>query len=98
MIQSIDVENIPSQELGVVLNEQNCIIDLYTRGGYLYCDIEADDVTIITGAICLNNQNIIPYGYRGFNGNLRFVDLDGETDPVYTGFNDRYMLVYSDEF
>lgn len=98
MIEQIDLEQIPSQTFGVILNDQDCIISLYTRGANIYCDLSINDSPIITGAICLDRQNIIPYEYLGFNGNLMFIDQEGQLDPDYTQFNDRFVLVYSDEF
>jgi len=32
--------------------------------------------------------------YREFQGDFMFIDTQGDSDPVYTGFESRYVLVY----
>ncbi len=53
------------------------------------------NTTVIwTGAICQNNTPICNYRYIPFLGKLVFFDTQGVSDPEYTGFADRYQLLY----
>lgn len=91
---TIPIEPAPSQVLKVVLNDQNCTIALYQKTTGVYCDLMIDDRVVWLGAVCQNNNPIFNYAYFGFLGQLAFTDTQGANDPVYTGFGDRFQLVY----
>lgn len=93
-ISLIPIEQIPNQTLWIDLNNQSCEIHIYERYGYTFMDITVDDEVVIQGQLCLNNTDIIQYNHLKFNGQLKFVDTQGNNDPYYTGFNERYALVY----
>ena len=92
----IPIEQLPNQTFWIDLNNQLCEIHLYTRFKYMFMDLTVDDEVIIQGQICLNNVNLIQYEHLKFNGQLRFIDTQGSNDPYYTGFSERYMLVYAE--
>lgn len=60
----------------------------------VYIDLYLNGTLILGGIICLNANVIVRNTYFGFIGDLAFYDLQGQTDPVYTGFGTRYVLVY----
>ena len=57
-------------------------------------NIKVDDVDIFKGQICLNNVDMVQYRNMNFVGNLRFLDTQGSEDPYYSGFGERWVLVY----
>lgn len=93
-MQSIPLQPIPSQSVMVILNDQNCNIAIYQKSTGVYCDLAINGVVIWTCAVCLNNTPICAYEYIPFVGKLLFFDTQGDSDPDYTGFDDRYMLYY----
>ena len=49
---------------------------------------------ILGGVMCLNATVIVRNTYLGFVGDLAFYDMQGATDPLYTGLGSRYVLAY----
>lgn len=93
-MQTIPLQPVPSQTVWVLLNQQPCQINVYSKGGYLFCDLYVNDALIIGGVICWNDNVIVRDAYLGFIGDLAFNDTQGNTDPVYTGLGSRYVLTY----
>lgn len=92
--ETIPIQQIPDQEFEITLGGQECKIHIYQRFRYCYMDLESDDKVLFQGKICLNNVNLVEESYLGFNGQLKFIDTQGESDPYYTGFNERWYLIY----
>ncbi len=103
----IPLARIPGQSLNIVLAGQNCTIDLYWRQARLYLDLSVDGRSVCQGAICQNGSGVLSSPSRHFNGNLHFIDLEGDNPPhwegLYSGGSDhtgspgnagRYLLVY----
>jgi hypothetical protein len=96
---SLSLSAEPSQTLSVTLNAQSCQIAVYRLGVddnvHLYLDLSVAGVPIITGKVCRNlDRMLLGSEYRGFQGDLMFIDTQGDTDPVYTGLGTRYELLY----
>lgn len=99
MSQQVPLANKPSQTLSINLGGQACQIAVYQLGldaaAHLYLDLSIGVTPIVTTRICRNVQRILEDSlYRGFIGDLMFVDTQGDTDPVYTGLGARYELLY----
>lgn len=91
----IPLENLPNQTLKVELGGKNCRFTFVSRGGRVYLnEMSIEDKNVLCGIVCLNKTNILQY--IDFDGKLYFDDLDGNKDPEYTGFNNRFVLVYED--
>lgn len=60
----------------------------------LFCDLAINGVTIWSGVPCLNGVNISTGAHLGFVGGLVFMDTMGSNDPVYTGLDSRFVLIY----
>lgn len=91
----IPLSTIPNQSFTVDLDEKRCSIDLITRNGSLYVNkFYIEDELRASGIICLNKNNILSLFNSGLNGSLYFKDLQGDEEPKYTGFNERWILVY----
>ena len=86
-----------AQSFKVVLDEQSCEIKIRERLGLLYMSMVVDGVSVWNNYVCYDRQNIKPYSYMNFSGGLYFVDKEGSSDPVASGLNSRYFLVYFSE-
>lgn len=93
--QVVPLAPVPSQSLSIVLGGQNCAIKVFTLATGTYLDLEANDVPIRRGVICRNRARLlVGREYRGFRGDLRFIDTQGDADPHYAGFGSRWLLIY----
>lgn len=69
------------------------------RNGNLVVDISIDGEQIEGGRACVNRSPLLLVSpFPSGKGNLYFYDKFGNEDPVYTGFNDRFALIYDDEY
>lgn len=84
----IPLQQIPNQTLGVTLGGSQYDLTLNYRLGEMYLSVIKDNVPLIYNRIC-QNQNPI--------GQFAFTDIQAEENPDYTGFNDRFKLIWSDE-
>jgi hypothetical protein len=94
MPQVIPLAAIPSQTLAILLNNQNCQINVYQETTGLFIDLYVNDTLIIGGVIGENANRIVRSIYLGFSGDLSFYDSQGTDDPVYTGLGTRFFLLY----
>ena len=93
----IPLDAVSNQTFSVTLGTQSCQITIDTKVGYgVFISLWLDGVSIVQSSIALNRTGIVRYAYMGFVGELYFVDLLGSSDPDYTGFGTRYVLVYND--
>ncbi len=90
----IPLEQVPNQQLEIILNNQDCKLHLYVRGDYLYLDLEIASEPFFYGAICYDRTKILPVQKETFNGNFIFIDTLNNEAPEYTKLNDRYKLYY----
>ena len=86
----------PAQTLDVVLNGQFISLYLQQRTDKLYIDVSVDKKPVVQGRICQNRNKIINEEYRGFIGELFFLDIGGSSDPDYREIGVRYFLIYWD--
>lgn len=86
----------PNPQFNCILDGALAQISLLTTDTGLYATVVYDGVPVATGRKCLDRTDINPDRYRGLPQFLGFVDLQGISDPVYTGFNTRYLLLYGD--
>ena len=90
----IPLEQVPNQQLEIILNNQDCKLHLYVRGDYLYFDLEIASEPFFYGAICYDRTKILPVQRETFNGNFIFIDTLSNNNPEYTKLSDRYKLYY----
>ncbi len=89
-LMTIPLEKAANQRISFVVDNLRWVLTLRTRLGKLYASVENNrDGVIIQNRVCLNNTPIIKQ--------LVFIDLNGHDDPVYSGLNSRFFLVYNDE-
>jgi len=93
-VQIIPLQALASQIVGVQLAGQDCSISVYQRAPAIFLDLSVAGVTLLSGIICQNLNRIVRDAYLGFVGDLCFLDLQGASDPVYTGLGSRWVLAY----
>ena len=89
MILEILLQQVPNQTLSVTINNDSYDLELNTRLDQLYMSIIKNNVPVVYNRIC-QNRNEIKEGFV-------FVDMDASDDPVFSRFNDRFKLVWTDE-
>lgn len=92
----IPLTAVPSQSFTITLGGQRCKISVTQRSTGVFLDLAVNGQTLVACAVCLDRVKIVRFAYLGFAGDLAFIDTQGKTDPYYTGFADRYKLVYLD--
>lgn len=85
----------PDQTLAITLAGQACEIALRQNGDNMYFDLTVNGVDIVLTRIVRNKQLLcLDARYRPFVGDFLFLDTQGDTQPVYTGLDSRYVLYY----
>lgn len=97
MASFIALQAVPNQTLATPLGNQNCQLNVFQKGEFVYMDVFVNAAPIVLGVICENKNRIVRDRYLGFLGDFAFIDMQGDTDPVYTGLGDRYQLIYLEE-
>lgn len=93
-MQVVPLQAIPSQSIKCVLAGQNCQILVYQKDQGLFFSLNSNGSDIVDSIICENANPLVCLQYLGFRGNFIFIDTQGTTDPIYTGFGTRYYLCY----
>lgn len=97
MIWEVPLSALPSQELSLVLGNQDVTVRVLTRGDYLYLDVLKENEPVILGQIIVTGQNLLPAGLADFIGNFQMIDSNGDSAPVYSGLGTQFRLIYNDE-
>lgn len=94
-LQTVPLQVTPNQSFSVVLNERDVGITLRTMQGAVYADVVCDGVPICAGQLCLDRVPITDRAaYLGFPDlSLVFADLRGTSDPEWSDFGTRYVLL-----
>ena len=90
----IPVKATANQTASAVLDGLNAQIALMTTDFGLFADVTYDGARVATGRLCLDRTDINAAKYMGLPQPLFFADLQGTSDPVWTGFGTRYLLCY----
>lgn len=92
-LNAIDAQEFSSNLGGIAYNFR--LLDKGEAGVFL--DIYEGVDPVLTGILCLDRVRLVRSAYLNFPGDLMFVDQEGFTHPVYTGFGSRYLLYYLTE-
>lgn len=91
----IPLQAVPNQTAAVTLARQSVQIAVRQNGRHLYFDLVSNGVSIMRSRICRDRQRLLlDATYRGFVGDFAFVDMQGDSDPSYTGLGSRFQLFY----
>ena len=93
----IPLRQIPNQSLSCVLSGQSCVITIRMLGENLYLSLSKDGDPICRNVLLVDRSAIVRAAYTGFIGDLIVVDKAGQENPQYTGWNDRWVLLYNEE-
>ncbi len=94
-MEVVPLKPVPAQEVNVTLGDQVCTVKICEKYYGLFLDLSIEDTPILNGIICQNRNRIVRDKYRGFLGDLVFIDTQGSSDPDdYTGIGSRYLLLY----
>lgn len=90
----LPLQSIPSQKIQALLGGQYCRINVYQKTTGLFMDLYVNGSPVCTAVLCRDRVMLVREAYRGFVGDLTFVDSQGTSDPDYTGLGGRFVLVY----
>ena len=89
----IPINKLPSQLLGVTLENASYLLRLRYVNGLMLADVEINGAAAVKGAKCLPNQKVIPYPYLTQGGNFYFYCRDNGY-PDYTKFGGDHRLLF----
>lgn len=96
----VPLKDVANQVLKTTLNNQVCTITVRQLGTWLYFSLSLPSGPVVTNVMGLNRVLMVREAYLGLVGDFAFIDLQGTTDPVYTGLGSptnnatRYVLAY----
>lgn len=93
-VQIIPLQQVPSQQFSINLNNQPCTIKVHQRDGHVYVDLYVNGEAVVLGALARDRVGLTRHAYLPFNGELLFVDTHGGDDANYTGVGERWLLAY----
>lgn len=97
MKYQINLSQTPNQALSCNAGAFALDINLRTsKAGLLYMDLQIDGVPEFYGRACIDRMPLLLNSKLG--GNLYFEDIYGTENPEYQMLNDRFRLVYDEEY
>lgn len=90
----IPLQSVENQTVTVLLNNQNCQINIYQKSTGVYLDLFKDNNAIVTTRLCVDRVPIVRNRSSGFIGELVFIDEFGSQNPDYLGLGVNYRLYY----
>lgn len=91
---NISLSKDPNQVFTTELDGKVCEFEIVSRYGYTFMNLTVDDEVQFKGIICQNRNNILQYKCYKLNGELMFIDTQGNSNPEAEGFGERFFLVY----
>lgn len=92
----IPVQPVANQSFSCILDNLSAQITLETTDYGLFATVVYNGAPVATSRLCLDRTNINSAVYNGLPQALFFADQQGNADPIYTGFNSRFLLCYGD--
>lgn len=97
MIYSIPLRKVPSQQVSALLGNQPITIGLRELKGRQYLSASLNGEVLCSNVLVVDRSPIVRTAYKGFIGDLYCVDTQGSESPNYTGWSDRWQLVYKND-
>lgn len=94
--QVIPIQPLALQTFACTLDGKQAQFTITSTDKGVFADVVYNGVSVIAGRLCLDRTNINPARYNGLPQGLFFADQQGTSDPVYTGFGSRFLLLYGD--
>lgn len=89
------LNNVPNQYTSFNIGNDGYDIQLRTIKGSLYADLYKNGQALFYGRRCINKMPLLQDQPKG---NFYFYDKYGNENPTYDGLNDRFILVYDENF
>lgn len=96
-VERIPLVAAPSQSMSVQLGEQSCRINVRQRRTGVFLDLLVQDAPIALGVKAIDRKFLIRAAYTGFEGDLFFVDTQGDENPQFAGLGTRWQLAWDSE-
>lgn len=96
-VESIPLVATPSQTLAVQLGGQSCRVNVRQRRTGLFVDLIVQDAPVALGVKAIDRRYLIRAPYKGFAGDLFFVDTQGRENPQFDGLGTRWQLAWDSE-
>lgn len=96
-IVQIPLQAVPSQQIQVQLDGQPCVITLRQLGGRQYLSLSLQGTTICDNVLVQDRSAIVRAAYTGFVGDIAAVDTQGTDAPQYSGWNNRWLLLFNSD-
>ena len=90
----IDLLQMPNQEISVELGNDSFDLSFRTIKGDLYISVVKNDEPMFYSKRCCNKMPLL----NQRQGNMYFYDNSGNKNPNWQEFNDRFLLIYDDEY
>lgn len=90
----IELQALPNQKASVLLNDQECEIQVRQMGNRLFMSLTVDDEVIFNNVLCAVASPINGFEVLGFSGALFFLDTKGHADPQWEELGSRWLLFY----
>ncbi|KER03406.1 MULTISPECIES: hypothetical protein [Photorhabdus] len=89
MIVEIALSPIPNQTTSFSISGDLIDVTLESRLGKIFATVQKNEEYLVCNRICRNLSYLCRW--------LIFVDIEGNSDPEYSGLGSRYKLVWNDE-
>ncbi|MDE1484308.1 hypothetical protein [Xenorhabdus bovienii] len=89
MIAEITISLIPNQTTSFSIGTDLIELTLETRLENIFATVKQNGEYLVCNRICRNLTYICRW--------LVFIDIEGNSDPEYSGLGSRYKLVWNDE-
>lgn len=93
-VQTISLQQVPSQQFSINLDNQPCTIKVHQRDGHVYVDLYVNDEAIVLGTLVRDRVGITRHAYLPFKGELVFVDTYKQLSPSHNGMGSRWLMAY----
>lgn len=94
----VPLQSVPAQKVKTVLDNGTAFLVVYERRYGMFIDVTFNDRLVIGAVVCQNRNRIIRSDYlkkeHNFSGDFAFIDLQGDSNPVYSELGNRYQLAY----
>lgn len=87
----------PSQFISVDIDGANYGIKTRQLAGRQYISISKNSETLCSNVMLSDRRWVIYAKYKEIGGDFMPIDTQGNDNPTYDGWNDRYVLVFDTE-
>jgi hypothetical protein len=90
----IPLATFAGQTLVTSPGSQSLGLAIYQKSTGLYVDIANGGAPVLYGVLGRDRVKMVRDAYLGIDGDLMFVDQQGDLDPTYSGLGTRFLLFW----